>query len=73
MADLNPGDGGTNSLEQYWKHGAGALKILWRAPGDFTRCEHHLEKHVGAERAKRICAQWHFDMNGYWPGDKRNR
>jgi hypothetical protein len=62
-----------NELEKYWKLGAGAIKIRWKTSGDFTRCRRNLVKHVGLARANRICAQWHFDMNGYWPGDKRNR
>jgi hypothetical protein len=61
------------NLENYWKRGAGAIKIRWGTPGDFTRCVSNLDKHVGNERAKRICAQWHHDMNGFWPGDRRNR
>lgn len=65
------GDG--YDLEAHWKTGPGAAKIRWGTPGDFTRCDAHLAKHVGAARAKRICAQWHFEVNGYWPGDKRNR
>lgn len=73
MPDTRPGDGGPTSIKQYWLTGPGAAKIAWHSPGDFTRCELHLEKHVGAERAKRFCAQWHFEMNGYWPGDHRNK
>ena len=62
-----------NSLENYWKHGEGAAKIRWGTPGDWTRCERHLDGKVGSERAKRICAQWHMERVGYWPGDKRNK
>lgn len=62
-----------NNLEHWWKHGPGALRIRWGTPGDFTRCERQLDEHVGGARAKRICAQWHHDMTGLWPGDKRNR
>lgn len=57
-----------NELERYWKHGKGAIKIRWGTDNDFTRCQRHLRKHVGSERANRICAQWHHDMNGIWPG-----
>jgi hypothetical protein len=60
------------SLERYWKRGVGAAKIRWGTPGDWTRCHAHLAKHVGSERAKRICAQWHHDTTGVWPGDRRN-
>lgn len=69
MVDLNPGDG---NLERYWKNGKGALKIRWGTPGDWTRCHRHLVKYVGPARAARICSQWHHDMTGLWPGDKRN-
>ncbi|GAB3209785.1 hypothetical protein GCM10027294_25570 [Marinactinospora endophytica] len=62
-----------NDLERYWKNGAGALRIRWGTPGDFTRCVRQLDKHVGGDRARRICAQWHYDENGFWPGDRRNR
>lgn len=70
MADTNPGD--RTNLEAYWKRGAGAAKIRWGTPGDFTRCHAHLAKFVGDERANRICAQWHHDTTGIWPGDRRN-
>jgi hypothetical protein len=63
---------GNNNLENYWKRGEGAAKIRWGTPGDWTRCQRNLREHVGPERAKRICAQWHRDMNGFWPGDDRN-
>lgn len=65
-------DSFAGTLEEYWKHGEGAAKIRWGTPGDWTRCHAHLTKHVGDERARRICAQWHKDVNGYWPGDSRN-
>lgn len=64
-------DNRTN-LKLYWTVGDGALKIRWGTPGDFTRCHRQLTPHVGSERANRICAQWHHDMTGLWPGDKRN-
>lgn len=57
-----------NNLERYWKVGKGALKIRWGTPGDFTRCRRHLIKYVGPGRAERICAQWHHEMTGIWPG-----
>jgi 2'-5' RNA ligase len=61
-----------NNLETYWKVGEGARKVRWGTPGDFTRCDKHLRDKVGPERSARICAQWHYDMNGFWPGDKKN-
>lgn len=63
----------TNALERFWKHGEGATKIRWGTSGDWTRCVRELDKHVGNERAKRICAQWHIDVNGFATGDRRNR
>jgi len=61
-----------NALEDYWKTGEGAATIRWGTPGDWTRCHHHLTRHVGDDRASRICAQWHHDMTGLWPGDRTN-
>ena len=69
MADTTVGDG---PLERYWKTGAGAAKIAWGTSGDFTRCDAELSRHVGPEKAKRICAQWHHDMTGLWPGSRLN-
>lgn len=60
--------GEMNNLEKYWKFGKGAARIRWGTKGDFTRCQRYLRKHVGSERANRICAQWHHDKNGIWPG-----
>lgn len=62
-----------NNLKIYWTRGEGALKIRWGTPGDFTRCVRELDEHVGPERARRICAQWHFEQNGFWPGSRQNR
>lgn len=70
MPDTTPGDG---TLERYWKTGKGAAKIGWGSPGDWTRCSAELARHVGKTRAARICAQWHFEVNGFYPGDRRNR
>ncbi|MFF2650596.1 NUDIX hydrolase [Streptomyces sp. NPDC058045] len=61
-----------NNLEEYWKRGAGAARIRWGTPGDWTRCHRFLIKHVGDERARRICSEWHHDVTGLWPGDSRN-
>lgn len=63
-------------IETYWKTGKGAAKIRWGTAGDWTRCYRHLskpDKPLGPERAKRICAQWHKDMTGVWPGSKLNK
>ena len=69
MANVDMGE-----LERYWKVGEGNLKVVkWGTPGDWTRCHRALKKHVGDERARRICAQWHYDVNKNWPGSKANR
>ena len=60
----------SHTLEDYWKHGEGAAKIRWGEKGSFTRCVSHIGKHVSGERARRICAQWHHDVTGRWPGEK---
>lgn len=67
------GNGNANNLEAYWKRGEGAAKIRWGTDGDWRRCHAQLAKHVGDARARRICAQWHFETNGFWPGDQRNQ
>lgn len=61
-----------HTLEDYWKHGEGAARIRWNTPGDWTRCYMHIRKHLPDESAKRVCAQWHADVTGVYPGDKRN-
>lgn len=67
------GDKTGASLKRYWTIGEGGRKIRWGTGGDWTRCVRHLRKHLGEERAKRYCSQLHDDVNGFWPGDKRNK
>jgi hypothetical protein len=55
-----------NQLKQYWLHGEGAAK--WST---WTQLYNHLKKHVPAEQAKRIAAQWFHDRYGYWPGHQK--
>lgn len=62
-----------NQLEEYWKRGKGAIKIVWDTPGDYTRCVKLIGEHVTDEAAHRICAQWHHDVTGEWPGSKNNK
>lgn len=73
MADPNPAD--RNQLKRYWTQPGqpGYAKIRWHTDGDWTRCHRHLRKYVGDSPARRICAQWHFEVNGFWPGSKLNR
>lgn len=64
----------TSRLHRYWTRGEGAAKIRWGEPNDFYRCR----RLVGAKIAEnspedlrfinRICAQWHHDALGIWPG-----
>lgn len=69
-ADRNRG--GAENLRRYWTVGKGGAKIRWGTGGDWTRCVRNLRKYLGP-RAKGYCALRHKEMNGVWPGDKRNR
>lgn len=69
---LDRNRGNAEELRRYWTVGRGGLKIRWTTPGDWTRCVRNLKKYMGP-RAKGYCALRHKEMNGYWPGDKRNR
>jgi len=64
--------GGAEKLRRYWMEGAGAAKIMWNTPGDWTRCVQHLGKYLGV-RAKGYCSLRHHEATGMWPGDKANR
>ena len=68
-ADKNRGN--AEKLRRYWTVGAGGQKIQWRTPGDWTRCVELVGKHLGP-RAKGYCALRHKEMDGFYPGDKRN-
>ena len=68
-ADRNRG--GAENLRRYWTTGKGGAKIRWGTPGDWTRCNRQLKKYLGV-RAKGYCALRHKEMNGVWPGDKKN-
>lgn len=59
----------TARLHRYWTRGEGAAKIAWGTNGDFTRCTRHLRKYVSPFYLFRVCAQWHHDALGYWPGE----
>lgn len=58
--------------EAYWKRGKGRAKWV-DSPHPWTALYRHLRGKVGDARAKRIAAQWHFDVLGRWPGEKRGR
>lgn len=64
--------GNAETLRRYWTVGVGGQKIRWGVPGDWTRCAELLSEHLGP-RAKGYCALRHKEMNGYYPGDKRNK
>ncbi len=64
----------TKRIRDYWTKGKGAAKIGWGAPGDFRRCERLLRKYVqNPEWLAGLCANMHKEVNGFWPGDRRNR
>jgi hypothetical protein len=64
--------GNAERLRRYWTTGIGGIKIMWGTPRDWTRCVAHLSKYLGV-RAKGYCALRHYEMNGYYPGDRRNK
>jgi phage portal protein BeeE len=58
-------------LHHYWTKGKGLAK--WAgSPHPWTTLYHHLVKFVGPERAKRMAAQWHHEVLGRWPGEKKS-
>ena len=69
-ADRNRGN--AEKLRRYWTVGKGGLKIRWGTPGDWTRCVRNLQKYLGP-RAEGYCSLRHKEMNGVWPGDRRNQ
>ena len=69
---LDRNRGNAEKLRRYWTTGPGGAKIGWGASGDWTRCVTQLSKYLGP-RAKGYCALRHKEMNGYWPGDRRNK
>lgn len=69
---LDRNRGNAEKLREYWLHGAGAAKIRWNTPGDWTRCVRQLGKYLGP-RAKGYCALRHKEATGLWTGDKKHR
>lgn len=63
--------GNASALKRYWGTGAGATRIRWGTPGDWTRCNRQLSKYLGP-RAKGYCARMHKARTGVWPGSKVN-
>lgn len=66
------GHHGGKSWEEQWKHGKLARKWIGH-PHPWTALYHHLRKHMPDEMAKRTAAQWHHDVFGIWPGEKRGK
>ncbi|MGC0363275.1 HK97 family phage prohead protease [Rhodococcus sp. 27YEA15] len=62
-----PRDPEAFDLRVYWTLGKGAAKVAWGFKGDHERCTIALGKHVGEDRAKRICAAYHIDLFGVAP------
>jgi len=67
----------TRRIHDYWTvpgH-AGYAKIGWGTPGDFDRCRVEIGQEIAehdpatvARWMNQICAQWHHDATGFWPG-----
>ena len=55
-------------------HGEGAAKIQWGVKDDFYRCRDMVGEEIGENSPDKlrflnqICAQWHHDATGAWPG-----
>lgn len=65
-------DKAESSIESWWKRGEGRAKWI-DSPHPFTALYRHLRKHMSDDRAKRTAAQWHKDVFGIWPGEKRGK
>lgn len=70
----NPAD--TKRIHDYWTVPGqpGYGKVGWGTPGDFERCRTLVGEEIGENSADKlrflnqICAQWHHDATGFWPG-----
>lgn len=70
----NPED--TKRIHDYWTVPGqpGYEKIAWGTPGDFNRCRVEVGEEIGESSPEKlrfinqICAQWHKDATGFWPG-----
>lgn len=66
----------TRRLHNYWVRGEGAAKIRWGEPNDFYRCRTEVGEEIGESSPEKlrfinqICAQWHKDALGVWPGQE---
>lgn len=59
------GGGNAQALRNYWTRGAGAAKIGWGTPGDWSRCVSEVGKYLGP-RAKGYCNLRHKAATGMW-------
>jgi hypothetical protein len=68
----------TKRIHDYWVSGPGAAKIRWGEPRDFYRCRTEVGEEIGESSPAKlryinqICAQWHHDAIGLWPGGEDN-
>lgn len=70
----NPED--TKRIHDYWtKPGEeGYAKVGWGTAGDFNRCRVEVGQEIAENSPEKvrflnqICAQWHHDALGFWPG-----
>ena len=66
----------TKRIHDYWtkKGEEGYEKVGWGVPGDFSRCKVEVGKEIAEHSPdtlrflNQICAQWHHDALGFWPG-----
>lgn len=69
----------TKRLHDYWTvpGNAGYAKVAWGTPGDFDRCRVEIGEEIGEGSPEdlrflnQICAQWHHDATGRWPGEDK--
>jgi hypothetical protein len=67
----------TKRIHDYWtkKGEEGYAKVGWGAPGDFNRCRVEVGEEIAENSPEstkylnQICAQWHHDALGIWPGE----
>lgn len=68
--EATPGDvKATERLRQYWERGAGAARIRWGEPGDFSRCVKQLMEHaqMSKDNAEGYCYERHVGALGFSP------
>lgn len=72
VPDPEPATEARYNIKDYWIHGEGRAKWVGK-PHPWTALYHHLVKHMPPEQAKRTAAQWHKDVFGIWPGEKKGK